>query len=126
MMLIHLLLVLAVQAGILLAVGQPFLTFGVIAVAVGAVGGLVRNQIASGVVAIGTAKAVETIKNLVGPRKRSKGLPDNGLRPLPVPIVVLVPGQKLAKIDSFSCNEDIDAGRRRWIMTAIDEKLAAS
>lgn len=109
-----LLLMLTVQTVILLAVGQPCLTYGAIVVAVGAVGGFL-NQADSGAIEIAMKKLLGRSKRRGAPAPRSDVL---------TPVMMIMSEDKLTKIDAFLPGKDISKERRRWIMTAIDEKLA--
>jgi hypothetical protein len=108
---VALLPVAVIQAGILLVLGQPFITFGAVAVAVGIAAGIVKNRPDSG--------------SFDEPaRPRLVGRPD-----IRVPVTLLLTEEQLAKIDrivrvdSALRSRNLPAGRRRFIMRAVDEKL---
>jgi hypothetical protein len=104
--------VVIIEAGILLVLGQPFINLGAIALSVGIAAGIFKNRSDSG--SFGEPARPQPI-----------GRPD-----VRVPVTLLLTEEQLAKIDrimrtdSALRSKNLLAGRRRFIMSAIDEKLA--
>jgi hypothetical protein len=105
-LLFTLLIMPTVLVGTLLVVGQPCLTFGGIAIAAGVAGGLLKNQ-------------ADSVAMLDCHWEALVQTPD-----VLIPVMMLLSEYKLRKMDALLPGKDITAERRRWIMTAIDEKLA--
>jgi hypothetical protein len=106
--------ILILQAGVLVTVGEPFITLGAIALIVGAVGGFMMNQLNPP----SLANPFDTIKEGAA----RQGPAAHGML---APVVVLIPADTLAAIDSaLQTKEMLDEGRRRWILIAIREKIA--
>jgi hypothetical protein len=103
--------VLWIQAVILIAVGQPCITLGLVALAAGLVGGFVRHKI--------DARHSEIAMNMTKTPDSPLPLEDSVL------IVVLIPRSRLVQIDALiPRTKNLPQARRQWIGDAIDEKLA--
>jgi hypothetical protein len=110
-----LLLMFAAVAGILMALGQPIITYGSIAVGVGAASGFVKNQVDAGSIRSLLQKLRTALK---GQQQTLKVVVQ-----IPKAVTLPIPRGKIAKIDTLLPGKDISAERRAWIMKAIDEKL---
>jgi len=112
---------LAVQFGILMVLGQPCIVIGTAALVAGAAAGVTKNLAESGSLEFLTAAAAaaaRAIRNRFQPRSRLLA----GC-PVLVPVMLLVPEQKMAGIDALLKDRNVARARRLWIMAAIDEKL---
>jgi hypothetical protein len=103
--------VVVIDASILLVLGQPFITIGMITLAVGIAAGILKNTSAFG--SFGEP-----------PRPQPIGRLD-----VRVPVMLLLTEEQIAKIDQIvrtgaMRSNTMWAGRRRFIMSAVDEKLA--
>jgi hypothetical protein len=102
----------AIEAKILLAVGQPFATLGLISLAVGAAGGFIMNRLRS----ISFESAFfKPSGSIMASAESARVL---------ILVTIMIPEPKLARIDMLLPAKDVNRIRRQWILEAIDEKLA--
>jgi hypothetical protein len=121
----HFCLMLIAQVWILLALRDwTCLGLGLISLAIGTVSGFFKEAADS---LLGSGDLVETAgwKDLI-PRDRRLELRPNAPAPLVlVQTTVLLRTDVLKRIDGFvALGSSLEAGRQRWIATAIDEKLS--
>jgi hypothetical protein len=105
--------VVMIDTCILLVLGQPFIAFGAIALAAGIATAVVRNRPDAGA----SGEPPEPPQSV-------------GWRDVRIPVMLLLTEEQLAKIDrivrtdSTLRNRSLVAGRQRFIVRAVDEKLA--